>query len=112
MARTTGGRISCDRNQKEMSLLRQGPNLYSKRLRPYAASDPITTARSDPPTDIRMLFSNRLMNSSRTVEVWKIVSGDRPSERQPFQSGWKSSQGTRWPCVTSTATLNDVVTVQ
>ena len=34
-----------------------------------------------------MLFSKRRRNSSRTVDVSKIVSGDRPSERQPFQSG-------------------------
>ena len=40
-----------------------------------------------------MLFSKRLRNSSRTVEVSKIVSGDRPSERQPFQSGMKVHPG-------------------
>jgi hypothetical protein len=54
----------------------------------------------------------RLRNSSRTVEVRKIESGDRPSERQPFQSGWKSTNGMRWPWVTSTAVLNEVVIVQ
>ena len=59
-----------------------------------------------------MLFSKRFRNSSRTVEVSPIVSGDRPSERQPFQSGSKSSQGISGPCVTSTAVLNEVVTVQ
>ena len=58
------------------------------------------------------LFVKRLRNSSRTVEVSPIVSGDRPSERQPCQSGWKSTQGMRWPCVTSGAILNEVVTVQ
>ena len=47
----------------------------------------MTTARIDAPTEAMMLFSKRLRNSSRTVEVWSIVSGDRPSERQPFQSG-------------------------
>ena len=34
MASTTGGRMSCDRKKNEMSLFRQGPNLYWKRLRP------------------------------------------------------------------------------
>jgi hypothetical protein len=42
-----------------------------------------------------MLLAKRLRNSSRTVEVWKMVSGDSPSERQPFQSGVKSTQGMR-----------------
>ena len=55
------------------------------------------------------LFSKRFRNSSRTVEISTIVSGDRPSERQPFQSGWKSTHGTRWPWVTLTAVLNEVV---
>ena len=30
----TGGRMSCDRNQNEMSLFRQGPNRYENRARP------------------------------------------------------------------------------
>ena len=47
----------------------------------------MTTARSEAPTEAMMLFSKRLRNSSRTVEISPIVSGDRPSERQPFQSG-------------------------
>ncbi len=72
----------------------------------------MTTASSEAPTEARMLFLKRCRNSSRTVEVSKIVSGDRPSERQPFQSGVKSTQGIRWPWVTSTATLNEVVIVQ
>ena len=45
------------------------------------------TATSEAPTEARTLFSKRCRNSSRTVEVWKIVSGDRPRERQPFQEG-------------------------
>jgi hypothetical protein len=72
----------------------------------------MTIARPDPPSEAMTLFSKRFRNSSRTVEVRPIVSGDRPSERQPFQSGLKSTKGTRCPCVTSTATLNEVVTVQ
>jgi hypothetical protein len=63
----------------------------------------MTMARLDAPTEVITEFMKRLRNSSRTVEVWKIESGDRPSERQPFQSGWKSTKGMRWPCVTSTA---------
>jgi hypothetical protein len=69
-------------------------------------------ARLDAPTEVMTEFMKRLRNSSRTVEVWKIESGDRPSERQPFQSGWKSTNGMRWPWVTSTAVLNEVVIVQ
>ncbi len=72
----------------------------------------MTTASSEAPIEAMTLFSKRFRNSSRTVEVSKIVSGDRPSERQPFQSGSKSTQGMRWPCVTLTAVLNEVVTVQ
>ena len=72
----------------------------------------MTIASPEPPTDISTLFQKRFRNSSRTVETAAIVSGERPSERQPFQSGAKSSQGTRCPCVMSTATLNEVVTVQ
>ena len=41
-----------------------------------------------------------------------MVSGERPSERQPRQSGWKSTKGIRRPWVTSGAVLNEVVTVQ
>ena len=59
-----------------------------------------------------MLLAKRLRNSSRTVEVRPMVSGDRPSERQPFQSGSKSTQGSRAPCITSGAVLNEVDTVQ
>ena len=69
-------------------------------------------ASSEPPTEAIRLFMKRLRNSSRTVEVSKMVSGDRPSERQPFQSGVKSTKGMRWPCVTSAAVLNEVVIVQ
>ncbi len=58
------------------------------------------------------LFSKRLRNSSLTVEICPIVSGERPSERQPFQSGMKSIHGMRWPCVTFTAVLKEVVIVQ
>src|SRR3982751_740174 len=112
MASTTGGRINCDRKKNEISLLRHGPHLYSKRLSPYAASDPITIASVDALRDTRTLFPNLLRNSSRAVEVFPITSGDNPSDRHPLQSGWKSTQGMRWPCVTLTAVLNDVVTVQ
>ena len=45
------------------------------------------SASTDAPTDVIMLFANRLPNSAREVDVPNIVSGDRPSERQPFQSG-------------------------
>src|SRR6516162_7277118 len=112
MARTTGGRMSCDRKKKEMSLFRQGPNLYAKRLRPEPAREPMMTATREAPMEARMLFSKRWMNSSRTVEISPMVSGERPRERHPFQEGVKSTQGIRWPWVTSTATLKEVVTVQ
>ena len=55
----------------------------------------MTTASSEAPTEAMTLFSKRLRNSSRTVEVSTIVSGDRPSERQPFQSGMKVDPGDR-----------------
>jgi hypothetical protein len=44
-------------------------------------------------------FQKRFRNSARTVDSAKIVSGDRPSERQPSQ-GLKSTQGIRLPCIT------------
>ncbi len=72
----------------------------------------MTTASAEAPIEAMTLLAKRFTNSSRTVEVSPIVSGDRPSERQPLQSGVKSSHGTRWPCVTLTAALNEVVTVQ
>ena len=72
----------------------------------------MTTASSEAPTVATTLLPNRWVNSPRTVEVCPIVSGDRPSDRQPFQSGRKSTQGMRCPWVTSTAVLKDVVTVQ
>ena len=59
-----------------------------------------------------MLLTKRVRNSSRTVDVLKMVSGDRPSERQPFQVGMKSTHGIRWPSWTSLATLIEVVIVQ
>jgi hypothetical protein len=70
------------------------------------------TASAEALSEAMTLLVNRFRNSSRTVEVSQIVSGDRPSERQPFQSGLKSSHGTMWPWVTSTAVLNEVVKVQ
>ncbi len=70
------------------------------------------TAKPEAPIEASMLFMKRLTNSSRTVEVCQMVSGERPSERQPFQSGEKSKNGMRWPCITSGADLNDVDTVQ
>ena len=70
------------------------------------------TAKPDAPMEASTLFMKRLTNSSRTVEVCQMVSGDRPSERHPFQSGWKSKNGMRWPCITSGAILKLVVTVQ
>ena len=49
---------------------------------------------------------------SRTVEVVPIVSGERPSDRQPIHKGWKSIHGIKWLRVTSTPFLNEVVSVQ
>ena len=72
----------------------------------------MTIARDDAASEVMALLVKRFTNSSRTVETWPIVSGERPSERQPRQLGWKSTNGTRWPWVTLIATLNEVVTVQ
>ena len=72
----------------------------------------MTIASADAPSEVTPEFMKRFRNSSRTVDVPPIVSGDRPSERQPRQSGWKSTHGIRWPCVTLTAALNEVVMVQ
>jgi len=81
-------------------------------VRPYAARDPIKTARVEAPIEAITLFDNRLRNSSRTVEISKIVLGDRPSERNPIHLGSKSTQGIKWPWVTLTAALKVVVIVQ
>ena len=71
------------------------------------------TASSAAPTDTNTLFLNRSRNSSRTVEISPIVSGESPSDRQPFQSGWKRpTHGMMSPCVTFTAVLKDVLIVQ
>jgi hypothetical protein len=70
------------------------------------------TASADALSEAMMLFSKRFRNSSRAVDISLIVSGDRPTDRQPFQSGVKSTQGMTCACVTSTATLNEVVKVQ
>ena len=59
-----------------------------------------------------MLLRKRDRNSSRTVEVLPMVSGDRPSERQPSQVGMKSTHGIMWPSWTSLATFIEVVIVQ
>ena len=58
------------------------------------------------------LLKNLSRNSSRTFEVANIVSGERPSDCHPFQLGVKSSQGIRWPCVTSRPSFTDVESVQ
>ena len=57
-------------------------------------------------------FLKRVRNWSRTVLAAPMVSGDRPSERQPSQAGWKSTNGMRWLCITSGAVLKLVVMVQ
>ena len=41
-----------------------------------------------------------------------MVSGDRPSERQPSQVGMKSTHGIMCPSWTSLATFIEVVIVQ
>jgi hypothetical protein len=69
-------------------------------------------ANADAPSEAMTLLTNRLTNSSRDCQLWKIESGDRPSDCQPFQLGAKSSQGIKWPWVTSLPSLNEVVKVQ
>ncbi len=54
----------------------------------------------------------RFMNSARGVESSPMVSGERPSERQPRQSGSYWTKGRMRPWVTSGAVLNEVVTAQ
>ena len=72
----------------------------------------MTIAKADAPTEQMTLLTNLLRNSSRTFEVAKIVSGDRPSDCQPFQLGAKSTHGMRWPCVTSRPSFIEVESVQ
>ena len=69
-------------------------------------------ASADAPIEQMTLLMNFFRNSSRTFEVAKIVSGDRPSDCHPFQAGEKSTHGMRWPCVTSRPSFNDVESVQ
>lgn len=45
------------------------------------------TASVDDTTDVIVELKKRLRNSARTVLSEPIVSGDRPSERQPSQAG-------------------------
>jgi len=56
-------------------------------------------------------LTNLLRNSSRTFEWAKIVSGDSPSDWNPFQLGEKSTNGMRCPCVTSRPSLKEVESV-
>ncbi len=73
------------------------PILYSKRHRPYAASEPRITASAEELTEVIALFTNLFRNSSLTVEISKIVSGDKPRERKPIHFGMKSIHGIKCP---------------
>ena len=75
-------------------------------------SAPRKTASAEAVTDTMAEFTKRVMNWSRTVLSTPMVSGDRPSDRQPSHAGWKSTNGMRWPCITSGAVLKLVVIVQ
>ena len=55
---------------------------------------------------------NRFGNSSRTVDSFQSLSGDKPRDFQPRHCGTKSQNGTRCPCMTFGASLNEVVIVQ
>ena len=57
-------------------------------------------------------FQKRFMNSARTVDSGKSVSGERPSERQPDPLRREVTQGIMLPCITSGAILKRVVSVQ
>ena len=72
----------------------------------------MTIAKADAPTEQMTLLMNFLRNSSRTFEVLKNVSGERPSDCHPLQLGMKSTQGMRWPCVTSRPSFTEVERVQ
>ncbi len=64
---------------------------------------PRKTARNEAETETMAEFKKRAKNWSRTVLSAPMVSGDRPSDRQPSHCGWKSTKGMRWPCMTSGA---------
>ena len=49
-AKTTGGRISCDKKKNEMSEFRINPKRYLNRLKPYAVQLPKSTAKVEEPT--------------------------------------------------------------
>ncbi len=72
----------------------------------------MTIAKAEAPTEQMTLLTNFARNSSRTFEVWKNVSGERPSDCQPFQFGAKSTQGMRCPWVTSRPSFIEVERVQ
>src|SRR3954449_4854217 len=83
----TGGRISWERNQNEISLFRQGPKRYENRANPYAASEPITVASVAALSETITVLAPCLRNNWRALEDRVIVSGDSPSDSQPFQFG-------------------------
>ena len=69
-------------------------------------------AKAEAPTEQMTLLMNLSTNSSRTFEVLKIVSGERPSDCHPFHLGMKSTHGMRWPWVTSRPSFIEVDRVQ
>ena len=89
-AKTTGGRISCDKKKNEISVFRINPNRYLNRLNPYAVQLPSITAMLDEQTAIMVEFQNRFKNSSLTVLSIKIVLGDNPKDLKPNHFGLKS----------------------
>jgi hypothetical protein len=104
--------MSCERKKNEISEFRINPNLYLKRLRPYAAQLPSNTAILDALTEVIAEFANLFKNSSRTVLSTNIVLGERPRDFRPSHFGRKSHHGIRFPFITSGAALNVVVIVQ
>ena len=59
-----------------------------------------------------MLLVKRPRNSSRTVEVAKIVSGERPSRTPAQPVRIEADPGQEAPRMTFRATLKDVLKVQ
>ena len=87
-ASTTGGRMSWLMKKNEMSALRMRPEPVAEARQPVAGERAQRPPRA--PTTLTGHddeFVNGVRNSSRTVLRGPIVSGDRPSDRQPSHAG-------------------------
>src|SRR5215203_1811090 len=64
----TGGRISCERNQNDMSLFRHGPKRYENLARPYAANEPMIVANAAALSEIVTVLAACFKKSSRALD--------------------------------------------